>query len=88
MWGDTFRLAMSEAAAVDLDGFTPSAKFLYKVLEEADGGKSASELADETRLEASTVRSELRKLYDAGLIDRQYDVLSPNQKLYGINLSA
>lgn len=75
---------MSETDAPDdLVDQPPSAKFVYRTLEQK-GPMGRSELADETLLPSSTVSWAITELQDADLITSRSDPHNPSRHVYYI----
>jgi DNA-binding MarR family transcriptional regulator len=62
----------------------PSAKLIYKCLEENEG-LTQRELAAESRLSARTTRYALDRLQTAGLVDASTDLRDARRKRYHIS---
>nr|WP_128478642.1 hypothetical protein [Halorussus pelagicus] len=60
----------------------PSAKLVYKVLEQADAALTQSQIRDQALLPARTTRDALSKLEDQGLVVEQLYVPDARKRLY------
>lgn len=67
-----------------LESQTPSAKFVYTVLE-YEGPLTQKALAEETRLSQRSVRTALTDLSDAGLVDERVYPDDARQRLYAVD---
>jgi DNA-binding MarR family transcriptional regulator len=74
----------SEAALDGLNGFPPSAKLVYLVLEHADRPLSPQEIVDRTRLPPRTARDATASLLEAGVIGRHRDPTDARQLQYSV----
>ena len=67
-----------------LDTLTPSAKFVYTVLD-YEGPLTQKTLAEETRLSQRSVRTALSDLTDAGLVEERIYPADARQRLYAVD---
>jgi len=67
-----------------LDDLTPSAKFVYTVLE-YEGPLTQKTLAEETRLSQRSVRSALSDLTETGIVEERIYPADARQRLYAID---
>lgn len=67
-----------------LESLTPSAKFVYTVLD-YEGPLTQKALAEETRLSQRSVRTALADLGEAGLVDERLCPDDARQRLYVID---
>lgn len=75
---------MSETKS-KLEGMPPSAKFVYKTLEQANEPLTQQDLADETMMPVRTVRYGLTRLEEAGVVDRDVDLTDARRHHYTIS---
>lgn len=66
-----------------LESLTPSAKFVYTVLE-YEGPLTQKALAEETRLSQRSVRTALSDLRETGLVDERVYPDDARQRLYDV----
>jgi DNA-binding MarR family transcriptional regulator len=67
-----------------LESLTPSAKFVYTVLD-YEGPLTQKRLAEETRLSQRSVRTALSDLTDEGLIEERIYPADARQRLYAVD---
>ncbi|MEF8852129.1 MAG: MarR family transcriptional regulator [Haloarculaceae archaeon] len=67
-----------------LESLTPSAKFVYTVLD-YEGPLTQKALAERTRLSQRSVRSALADLADADLVEQRVYPEDARQRLYAVN---
>jgi DNA-binding MarR family transcriptional regulator len=70
--------------AEQLDSLTPSAKFVYTVLD-YEGPLTQKTLAEETRLSQRSVRTALSDLMDEDLVEERIYPADARQRLYAID---
>lgn len=66
-----------------LESLTPSAKFVYTVLD-YEGALTQKALAEQTRLSQRSVRSALADLADADLVEERIHPEDARQRLYAV----
>lgn len=75
---------MGQSASVHpVHEMSVACKLVYKVLEIEDDYLTQAEIAEETRLADSTVRSALTRLQRNGVIDSRPDIRDARRLLYG-----
>lgn len=67
-----------------LESLTPSAKFVYTVLD-YEGPLTQKALAEETRLSQRSVRTALADLTEAGLVEERIYPDDARQRLYAVD---
>jgi len=67
-----------------LDSLTPSAKFVFTVLD-YEGPLTQKTLAEETRLSQRSVRTALSDLTDEGLVEERIYPADARQRLYAVD---
>ena len=67
-----------------LDTLTPSAKFVFTVLD-YEGPLTQKTLAEETRLSQRSVRTALSDLTDEGLVEERIYPADARQRLYAVD---
>lgn len=76
-----------EDAGERLRELPPSAKLVYKVLED-DGSLTQGRLAEETLLPPRTVRYATSRLEEAGLVDSRFSFTDARKRRYSIRVGA
>lgn len=74
----------AETAEAELRELPPSTKLVLKVLQDADGPLTQSELIEETLLSPRTTRYALNRLSEEGIIDEEIALADARKQNYSL----